>query len=200
MKQARVLTTEELNSAIAHAVNHTGKWARRNRMLLLLSHTTGMRVGEIASLTLSDVLDLSGNVLAEILLTPAQTKGHRSRRVLLPQRTQTELRNYIRHQFAADNLRGLAYQYGTKPLFYSQKLNRFTANQLSAVYARLYRTAGLRGATSHTGRRTWITALCQKGANVRAIQVLAGHQSLSTTQRYIEVGDHVLRSVAEMAC
>ena len=199
MKQARVLTPEELNAAITHAINHTGKWARRNRMLLLLSHTTGMRVGEIAALRLSDVLDINGAVLQEVLLTPSMTKGHRSRRVLLPQRTQQELRNYIRTQFELKELKGVAYTYAAKPLFYTQKLNAFTANQLSAVFARLYRSAGITGATSHSGRRTWITALCQRGANVRAIQILAGHQSLSTTQRYIEVGDHILRSVAEMA-
>jgi len=199
MKQARVLTAEELNAVIAYAVNHTGKWARRNRMLLLLSHTTGMRVGEIAALQIADVLDINGNVLQEILLTAHKTKGSKARRVLLPQRTQTELRTYIRHQFALDSLRGIAYQWGAKPLFYSQKRNAFTANQLSQTFSRIYASAGIVGATSHSGRRSWITALCARGANVRAIQLLAGHRNLSTTQRYIEVGEHVLRSVAEMA-
>ena len=199
MKQARVLTAEEFHAVIAHAVNHSGKWARRNRMLLLLSHATGMRVGEMAALDIADVLDINGRILPEILLTPAKTKGPRARRVLIPTRTQNELGNYIRHQFELDSLRGIAYTAGTKPLFYTQKLHRFTANQLSQTFSRIYSAAGIAGATSHSGRRTWITALCQRGANVRAIQLLAGHQNLSTTQRYIEVGDHILRSVAEMA-
>lgn len=198
MKQAKVLTTEEINSAISDVMNYSGKWAKRNRMLLLLSHHTGMRVVEMSALRLSDVLDIHGRVLSEINLAAHQTKGSQGRRVILPSRTQTEISKYLQHQWNTKSLQGLVYQAGNQPLFYSQKLNAFTPNQLSQVFSRIYRDAGIVGATSHSGRRSWITALCSKGANVRAIQMLAGHRSLSTTQKYVELGDHVLKAVAEL--
>ena len=64
--QARSLTEQEINTAVSYAMQHTGKWALRNRMLLLLSHWTGMRVCEIASLRVRHVLDVRGEVLADI--------------------------------------------------------------------------------------------------------------------------------------
>lgn len=196
--QARSLTEQEINTAVSYAMQHTGKWALRNRMLLLLSHWTGMRVCEIASLRVRHVLDVRGEVLADIELTASETKGRKGRRVVLPQKAQTELRNYIRRQFQLKSLSGIAYQQGHLPLFATQKCNAFTANVLTQTFSQLYRRAGLTGATSHSGRRSFLTNLSQRGANPRALQILAGHRSLQTTMRYIDVNDNLLRSVAEL--
>ena len=196
--QARSLTEHELNVAVAYAAHHTGKWSTRNRTLLLLSHWTGMRVCEVASLRLRHVLDVHGEIMNEIQLLPAETKGRRARRVVLPHKAQAELRNYIRKQFALKSLAGVAYELGHKPLFYTQKRRAFTANTLTQVYSRLYKSAGLTGATSHSGRRSFITNLAARGANPRALQQLASHQSLNTTMRYIDVNDSVLRAVVEL--
>jgi integrase len=57
-------------------------------------------------------------------------------------------------------------------------------------FQRLYQRLGLKGASSHSGRRTFVTSLAKKivaaGGSLRDVQQLAGHASLSTTQRYIE--------------
>lgn len=157
-----------------------------------------MRVCEVASLRLADVLDVRGEIVSEIQLQPTQTKGSHARVVVLPSRLQTELRNYIKRQFGLKSLTGVAYEFGHKPLFYTQKRNAFTPNTLTQTFAAIYREAGIKGATSHSGRRTWLTQLVAKGANVRVLQSLAGHRSLAVTQRYIEVNDHLRRTVAEM--
>ena len=52
--------------------------------------------------------------------------------------------------------------------------------------------------TSHSGRRTFITGLAHKGVNVRVLAALAGHRNIATTQRYIELNDHVLREAVEL--
>ena len=52
--------------------------------------------------------------------------------------------------------------------------------------------------TSHSGRRTFITGLAHKGVNVRVLAALAGHRNIATTQRYIELNDHVLRAAVEL--
>lgn len=68
---------------------------------------------------LRHVLDVHGEVLSEIQLTAAETKGRRARCVVLSQKAQAELRNYIRKQFGLKSLAGVAYDLGHKPLVLS---------------------------------------------------------------------------------
>jgi len=58
--------------------------------------------------------------------------------------------------------------------------------------------AGVDGASSHSGRRTFITNLASKGVSVRVLMNLAGHKSISTTQAYIDINDNMLRSAVEL--
>jgi integrase/recombinase XerD len=53
--------------------------------------------------------------------------------------------------------------------------------------------AGIEGASSHSGRRTFITTLANKGIGVRVLMALAGHRHMSTTQRYIDLNDEMLK-------
>ena len=76
---------------------------------------------------------------------------------------------------------------------------RFSANGLCRRFLQLYDEAGLDKLTSHSARRTFITGLAQKGVNVRVLAALAGHKNIATTQRYIELNDHVLREVVARA-
>lgn len=194
---AKTLSPQELNHALSTATQ-SPRWSARNRALLCITHWSGMRVCEVASLRIADVLDVRGEVLNEVQLTAAQTKGSRSRVVVLPQRLQTELRNYIKKQFGIKSLAGFAYEYGHQPLFYTHKRNAFTPNTLTQTFAAIYRAAGIKGASSHSGRRTWLTQLAAKGANVVILASLAGHRSISVTQRYIDINDQLRRTVAEM--
>ena len=62
----------------------------------------------------------------------------------------------------------------------------------------LYRNAGVSGASSHSGRRTFITSLAQKGIGVRVLASLAGHRNIAVTQRYIDVNDEMKRNAVEL--
>jgi len=62
------------------------------------------------------------------------------------------------------------------------------------LFARLYALAGIDGASSHSGRRWFITRLAHSGVSAKVIMTLAGHRHLSTTQRYIEVNDEMMRA------
>ena len=64
---------------------------------------------------------------------------------------------------------------------------------------RIYSDAGLEGATSHSGRRSFITKLAAKGVGVRVLAELSAHASISTTQRYIDVNDEQMRAAVELA-
>ena len=77
MAQAKTLTQAELEQILAYI--STRKFPLRNRVMLLTGYLSGMRVGEIASLKISDVMNLDGTVKAEIRLTADQTKGRHGR-------------------------------------------------------------------------------------------------------------------------
>jgi integrase/recombinase XerD len=83
-------------------------------------------------------------------------------------------------------------------LFSTQKSSRFSANTATQHLQRLYERAGMHGATSHSGRRTWLTQLSQKGVSVFVLAEMAGHQSIQTTQRYVTVNDELKRNAAEL--
>ena len=83
-------------------------------------------------------------------------------------------------------------------LFSTQKQSHFTANTAAQHLHRLYAQAAILGATSHSGRRTWLTELSSKGVGVRVLAEMAGHASIQTTQRYIDVNDEQMRSAAEL--
>ena len=189
MKQAPVLSERD-KARMLQAVAK-GSYAERNRTMLMLSWLAGMRVGEIAALTVDDVLGANGEVRNEVQLAPEQTKGSEARSVLI----NSQLR-----QALADYIRSLAVPLNPKlPLIASKTGKRFSANGLCQRFIQLYALAGLDKATSHSGRRTFITNLANKGVNVRVLAALAGHKHIGTTQRYIELNDAVLKAAVEMA-
>lgn len=85
-----------------------------------------------------------------------------------------------------------------RPLFSTQKRAAFSANTLCQTMNTIYQQAGIEGATSHSGRRSFITTLASKGIGVRVLAALAGHQSIATTQVYIDVNDEMKRAAVEL--
>ena len=170
----------------------TRKHALRNRALLMTTFLSGMRVAEVASLRFNDVVDGEGKIRNEIRLTPAMTKGQYARVVFVNERLRKEWEKYILIYYPEDKM---------KKFFYSQKKNSdgFNANTLTQHFHFLFKRAGIAGASSHSGRRSFITNLASKGVGVRVLASLAGHRSISTTQAYIDINDNMLRSAVELA-
>ena len=73
-----------------------------------------------------------------------------------------------------------------------------TRDAVVRAFGELYRKAGVDGASSHSGRRSFITKLAHSGVSAKSIMTLAGHKHLSTTQRYIDVNDEMLRKAVEV--
>ena len=191
MAQARALNAAEMEQVLAHV--NAGRHAHRNRCFILLTHLAGMRVGEVASLRWMDVLTADGHIKEEIRLLPEMTKGKHARTVFVSTRLREELQRY------ADIYRRSAPL--ECPLFYSQKDARkgFTANSLTQTVAKLYRGAGLDGATSHSGRRSFLTNLANKGTAIHLLRTLAGHRSISTTATYLYSSPTQLKAAVELA-
>ncbi len=191
MAQARALNAAEMEQVLTHV--NASRHAHRNRCFILLTHLAGMRVGEVASLRWVDMLTADGHIKEEIRLLPEMTKGKHARTVFISTRLREELQRY------ADIYRRSAPL--ECPLFYSQKDARkgFTANSLTQTVAQLYRGAGLDGATSHSGRRSFLTNLANKGTAIHLLRTLAGHRSISTTATYLYSSPTQLKAAVELA-
>jgi len=188
MKQARIPNEQEYKRLLA--VISTGRYAARNRMAFMFSYAAGMRVGEIAALKIGDVLDRDGIVRDQIQLRPEQTKGDKHRMVFVSKKLQKEIRNYVKTLRNVEDVE--------RPLLTTQKRQAFTANVLCQLFGQLYRQAGIDCASSHSGRRAFITNLSQSGISVKIIASLAGHRSIQTTARYISVTDDMMRNAVEV--
>jgi integrase/recombinase XerD len=188
MRQAKVLTELELKRVLA--VIAQGRHAGRNRLAILLSHQLGLRVREIASLRLSHVLDQNGAVRDEVRLAANQTKGREARVVFVNGKLKREIERYV-GTIERDRR-------PERPLLMTQRRTAFSPNTLCQLMAQLYRRAGIDGASSHSGRRWFITRLAHAGISAKVIMALAGHRQLSTTQKYIDVNDEMLRRAVEV--
>jgi len=190
VSQAKVLSEHELKRVLA--VVSAMKHARRNKLLVLLSFQAGMRAGEIAALKIGHVQNEDGSIRDRIHLLNGQTKGDRQRTVILSQKLQRAISNYV------GALTG--FQARTdQPLIRSQKGGHFSPTTLVMLFRHIYDLTGLRDARSHSGRRSFITKLANKGVSVRVVQTLAGHSSMQTTQRYIDVNEGMLIQAVELA-
>ena len=191
MAQARALNSQEVEHVLAWV--GTRRHARRNRAILLLTHLAGLRIGEVASLRWSDVMTSSDTIKEEVRLLPEMTKGKHARTVFLSKRLREELQAY-----ANEYRRNADPNY---PLFYSQKGVRegFSANTMTQTVGLMYRGAGLDGATSHSGRRSFLTNLANKGTAIHLLKALAGHRSISTTAAYLYSSPTQLKAAVELA-
>jgi len=188
-KQAKTLNQEELRRVLDYTA--TRKHSLRNRVLVLVSFLSGMRVGEIASLRYSDVVSADGTIKNEIYLTAEQTKGSEGRTVFVSDRLRKELESYIVSYKPINT---------NRKFFYSQKSTSdgFTANTLTQFFHYLYKRAGIDGASSHSGRRSFATNIASKGVGIRVLQKLLGHKNIQTTSVYIYASDDMLRKAVEL--
>lgn len=187
MPQAKTLTDAELAQVLSYVAEH--RFAIRNRVMLLTGLWSGMRVGELASLQVGDVLNADGTVRAEVRLTADQTKGRQPRTVFLPQKLRDELASYLLL------IQPCAPQ---RPLFVTAGRKPFSANVLTQHFHHLFRRAGISGASSHSMRRSFLTRLASQGVGVRVLASLAGHRNLQVTMRYIDASDDMKRRAVEL--
>jgi integrase/recombinase XerD len=188
-KQAKVLSNAEVRKVLDYVA--TRKHSLRNRALVMMMFKTGMRVSEVASLRIRDVMDTESNIKNEIRLLAENTKTNEARTVFVNEKLRRELQQYAKLLVNANP---------NCKFFYSQKRDSdgFTANTLTQHFHYLYKRVGLDGASSHSSRRTFITTLANKGIGVRVIMGLSGHKALSSVQCYIDCNSELMRNAVEM--
>jgi site-specific recombinase XerD len=166
-----------------------GFWRLRDHTVLEVLYSTGCRVSELVALDLAD-LDL-GTGTARVT-----GKGDKERNVFLGGSALACLREYLlkRTGRAAGDADSAA------ALFLNQRGRRITDRGVRFILAGWLAQAGLgKRVTPHTFRHSFATHLLDRGADIRAVQELLGHASLSTTQVYTHVGLERLKKVYRRA-
>ena len=189
MKQAKLLTDAEFKRLTA--VINSLRYQTRNHTTVALSFYAGLRACEIAALRVGDVFDDAGGVKDTIYLNSTQTKGSDSTTVLVNTKLKRQLEKFAKQYPVHMSTR-------TAPLLFSAKGGGFSAQTIVNLFKWIYKIAGIEGASSHSGRRQFVTQLADRGINARLVQVLARHKHLSTTQRYIEVNELQMRNALEL--
>ena len=160
------------------------KYALRDRAILELLYSSGLRVSELTGLDI-DGLDLAGGMVR------VTGKGGKERIVPVGSRALQALKTYL-------ELRG---DYETKgALFLNTRGGRINRRSVARVVdAHVTRIAAFKRISPHTLRHTFATHMLEGGADLRAIQELLGHASLSTTQKYTHVSIDRLMEVYDKA-
>ena len=198
MSQAKVLTEKEVRKVLLFIASR--KHSTRNRAMFVLLNQTGMRVGELANLRISQVINQSGEIVEEIRLAPDQTKGSRGRIVVLSVKAQEEIKSYLQTRFKLNNLLAVTMTDTSRALFTTQKnpSRGFTPSTLAQHFHYMYKGSGIIGASSHSSRRTFLTTLSEMGVSVRVLMDLAGHRSLSVTQKYLDGNPALARKAVSL--
>ncbi len=178
--RAAVLSPSQIRHAFRVA-RARRRHAARAEAVLAMSVGLGLRAKELASLRWSDVYDEDGRVRPVVHLKAAYTKGAKTRDVFV---SSPSLRRALEKYGEGRWL--LSARASQAPLFASQKGGPMTAYSMARFLKAIYAEAGLAGASSHSGRRTLLTRLAERGVDLKAIAEIAGHASIRTTATYVE--------------
>ena len=184
--------SEEEMSRLVESPDLSRPLGRRDRAILELLYASGLRLSELVGLDLEDV-----NVARR--LVRVMGKGGKERLVPFGSSAQHALRHWLGDRAALPHTRG-AGPAVHEPLFTNHRGGRLSGRSVQRLVARYMAACSTRfGISPHALRHTFATHLLSRGADLRAIQELLGHVSLSTTQRYTHVNSSQLLEVYRSA-
>jgi site-specific recombinase XerD len=167
---------------------------KRDKALLEVFYSTGMRLSEVANLNLEDI-DSSA------MTVKFRAKGQKYRILPIGSKALESLKDYYPHrQLHLERSRGAGKDIQPQAIF----LNRFgrrlsTRNMRNLVKKHLGKVSDNPRVSPHTLRHSFATAMLDAGADLRAVQELLGHSTLSTTQKYTHVTTKRLKRIYKQA-
>ena len=176
-KQAKILSSDAFDSLLAYA--SSSRYPLRNAVIVLLSVKAGLRAGEIAKLTWPMILDPNGKVGRTIALHDKAAKKGSGRSIPIHPQLVEALEAWADTQA---ELEGFVIR--------SERGGPMSPLSVVVWFRMAFDRTDLKGCSSHSGRRTFITRAARlvhkAGGSLRDVQLLAGHASIQTTQRYID--------------
>lgn len=162
---------------VLKSISTTTPLGLRNMALLELFYATGMRVSEIANLKLEQI-DFELNLIL------VHGKGNKDRYVAFGEEAKTALNNYL----VEARKKLLLYKTDYGYVFLNSSGNRITSRGLEYIIKNIFLNAGVSASVHpHMLRHTFATQMLNNGADLRTVQELLGHESISTTQIYTHV-------------
>jgi integrase/recombinase XerC len=162
---------------------------QRNRAIFETIYSCGLRVSELAQMNVKDVDVAKGSV-------KVHGKGAKERMVPIGKKALASIQAYRKR---LQEQAGVAED-ADGPLFLNKNKGRLSARSIARILDKLARECGLSVPVSpHALRHTFATHMLDAGADLRAVQELLGHKSLSTTQRYTHVSIDRLMAVYDKA-
>jgi integrase/recombinase XerD len=187
-RQAKILSAADHSDLLVFA--SCTRNPLRNAVIVLLSAKAGLRAGEIANLIWDMLVDATGAISGLIELHDNAAKKGSGRSIPI-------------HPDLAAAL--AAWRQVAKPCDYvitSERGGPMTPLSIVVWFNRAFKNIGLKGCSSHSGRRTFVTRAARivhkAGGCLRDVQLLAGHRSIQTTQRYIDGDSDAQRKLVAM--
>lgn len=195
-----------------------GRNGKRNVAIIWMSFGSALRVTEIARLKVKDVVYADGEIKDEYRLPAAYTKNGDSRLAYMVEKEHRDaLKAYLDERVSKHLRTSEDGKYGgldpESPLFLGrgpsgfqfrkkeyQKANGTIAeywvcSSLQQLISSLIKSIGVKGGSSHSGRRTFATRLADRGVDIRYIQYLLGHKVEQQTLAYIDSNEKRLRNI-----
>ena len=182
-KLPHVLMEEEI-SAIINAVVGTFQYAKRDKAIIEMLYSCGLRVSELCALSLNN-LYLNDDMIR------IMGKGSKERLLPVGGRAKNFLNDYLIHCRP-----GIQKDKGSSSVFLSRNGNPLTRAMINNILRKWSQVAGISKSVSpHTLRHSFATHLLEGGADLRFVQALLGHSDISTTQIYTHLDKHHLKEV-----
>jgi integrase/recombinase XerD len=216
MAQSAVLKSGQYRHLL-RVTRATRRCPERDVLVLLMGIHLGLRVSEVAQVEVADFMFPSGALREEISLRAVVTKGARQRTVYATNRhliealedwlavriakrwrmsdDPTKYRGLLPDSKLILNSKGFKYFMNTKRRINEagEQVDYLACDSLQAHVTDLYKKAGIKGGSSHTGRRTMASRLLAQDVEVETIQLMLGHANLDDCDRYMDVDKKKLR-------
>lgn len=181
MRLPEVLSINEIDSMIA-SIDLSKPEGQRNKAIIEVLYGSGLRVSELVNLLISNIYTKDGYMLVE-------GKGSKQRLVPLSPRSLDEIKLWMMDRHLL-----MIKKDHEDYLFLNRRGGRLTRAMIFTIVKDLAERAGIhKNVSPHTFRHSFATHLLENGANLRAIQQLLGHESITTTELYTHMDIHFLR-------
>ncbi|MDC1038210.1 site-specific tyrosine recombinase XerD [Candidatus Marinimicrobia bacterium] len=183
-KKLPIVLMEEEISAIINSIDETSQFARRDKAIIEMLYSCGLRVSEVCDLSLNQLF-------LEDDMIRIMGKGSKERLLPVGGRAKKLLNEYLIHSRP-----GFQKDKGSSSIFLSRNGNQLTRAMINNILKKWSRIAGITKPVSpHTLRHSFATHLLEGGADLRFVQALLGHSDISTTQIYTHLDKHHLKEV-----
>jgi integrase/recombinase XerD len=180
------LTQEEVSRILAYSESDVSALGMRNSIMLYLLYSSGMRVSELVGLKLSDIH-------FDTRFISIEGKGGKQRMIPLPQTVMSLLYKYIQQHMQSEATHNSVYLF---PIVYGKKVKHISRQSCWGILKKLCEKAGIKRAISpHQLRHSFATHMLEKGVDLRSLQVLLGHEEITTVEVYTHIETSQLRQI-----